>query len=241
MSKEDVRTRILSAAGPVFAGKGYEAATVREICQKADANVAAVNYYFGDKERLYIETVKRAHQPEDEPEPVLTWPPDASPETKLTDYVQAMLRRMLSKRAPWQRQLMMRELLNPTAACRELVQVHFRVRFGQLLEILDEIVPGDMPPQKRHQIGFSVVGQCLYYHVAGDVVGLLVGEAERAAHYQLDQLAEHVAQFTLAAMGLRPPLGAARKQPGSPVGNSDHDQRSDQPETPVTPVTQFER
>ncbi|NDG34858.1 MAG: TetR/AcrR family transcriptional regulator, partial [Betaproteobacteria bacterium] len=59
---EDPRDRILLAAGQEFAEHGYEAATVRDICLAAAVNVAAVNYYFGDKRRLYVESVKHAHE-----------------------------------------------------------------------------------------------------------------------------------------------------------------------------------
>ena len=55
--QDDPRGRILSAAGQEFADKGFEAATIRDICTLAAVNVAAVNYYFGDKHRLYIESV----------------------------------------------------------------------------------------------------------------------------------------------------------------------------------------
>jgi AcrR family transcriptional regulator len=47
------RERLLSAAGREFAERGYEAATVRDICLAAGVNLAAVNYYFGDS-RLEI-------------------------------------------------------------------------------------------------------------------------------------------------------------------------------------------
>ncbi len=208
MSRDDVRERILLAAGPVFAEKGYHAATVRQICHEAGVNVAAVNYYFGDKERLYIKAVKRAHHPEDEPEDLIEWPPGTPPQTKLRDYIKAMLTRMLGERAPWQRQLMLREMLQPTVACRELVRVHIRARFGQLLSILDEILPPGTPEHKRQQIGFSVIGQGLHYHVANEVVTLLVGQEQREAHYRMDQLADHIAEFTLAALGLEPALSA---------------------------------
>ncbi len=46
----ETRQRLIEAVGEVFAERGFRAATVRDICQRAQANVAAVNYYFGDKE-----------------------------------------------------------------------------------------------------------------------------------------------------------------------------------------------
>ncbi|MDQ7831098.1 MAG: CerR family C-terminal domain-containing protein [Desulfovibrionaceae bacterium] len=50
----DTREKLLLAAVAVFAEKGYKAATVREICRRAKgANNNAVNYYFGDKAKLY--------------------------------------------------------------------------------------------------------------------------------------------------------------------------------------------
>ena len=49
----EIRQRLLEAAGEVFAARGFREATIREICERAKANGAAVNYHFGEKEQLY--------------------------------------------------------------------------------------------------------------------------------------------------------------------------------------------
>jgi AcrR family transcriptional regulator len=50
---EQARRRLLLAALKKFGEKGYENASVREIADEAEQNVAAIGYYFGSKERLY--------------------------------------------------------------------------------------------------------------------------------------------------------------------------------------------
>lgn len=55
---DDTRKRLLMAATEVFAEHGYHAATTREICRRACANLAAIHYHFGDKAELYREVFK---------------------------------------------------------------------------------------------------------------------------------------------------------------------------------------
>src|SRR6516165_11059323 len=115
---DDTQDRLLEAAGQVFAEKGYEGATVREICRRAEVNIAAVNYYFRDKERLYIEAVKSACRRQAEQYPLPDWPPGTPAATKLRDFIHAFVRRMTNGgQAEWQRQLFLREMAHPTAAC----------------------------------------------------------------------------------------------------------------------------
>jgi len=51
--EQDVRRRILLAAKSLFATKGFEGASVREVCEAAGVNVALVSYHFGGKEKLF--------------------------------------------------------------------------------------------------------------------------------------------------------------------------------------------
>ena len=56
----ETNDRLVAAATEVFADVGYRAATLREICRRGNANIAAVNYHFRDKEQLYRVVLEQA-------------------------------------------------------------------------------------------------------------------------------------------------------------------------------------
>lgn len=58
--RQSTKARLLEAAGHVFAEKGFDRATGREICERAGANTAAVNYYFGGMDGLYAAVLQEA-------------------------------------------------------------------------------------------------------------------------------------------------------------------------------------
>jgi AcrR family transcriptional regulator len=206
---EDTKTRLLNAAGQVFAAKGFEAATVREICRLAGVgNIAAVNYYFRDKESLYRESVRHAYTCRLAHVPRPTWPPGTPPAFKLRQFLRHFLAALLEgPDQPWQLELMMRELAHPSAACVEFVHNLARPTFELVLGILDEVLPAETSTTDRHLTVLSIIGQCIYHRLARSVVGLVVG-AEEFRAYDAARLAEHIADFSLAALGLRQPAAA---------------------------------
>jgi AcrR family transcriptional regulator len=220
----DAKDRLLLAAGREFAEKGYEAATVRDICLAAGVNVAAVNYYFGDKHRLYIESVKHAHRERVRQVPEPDWPPGTSAARKHRDFIGNMIERMLGiGQPPWQVRLMLREVLQPTEACRELVEDYFRPHFELLVAILGELIGHTLPDAQLRRVALSVIGQCFLYRAAGDVVGMLVPADELASSQMPARLADHITAFTLAAVGAGPSLTAAavhRRSPSSEPASS---------------------
>jgi AcrR family transcriptional regulator len=204
---DDPRERLLIAAGSEFAEKGYESATIRDICLAAGANVAAVNYYFGDKRRLYIESVKNAHAQRVRQVPEPHWPPGTLPQQKLRDFLSNTLERMLGfGQPPWQARLMLREIFQPTEACRELVEDYFRPHFELLVSILGELAAGQLGEPHLRRLAVSVMGQCFIYRAAGEVVGMLVPADELTTLHSLDELADHVTAVTLAALSVTPTL-----------------------------------
>jgi AcrR family transcriptional regulator len=209
IDQETTRRRILEAAGPLFAEKGFDAASVREITEAAGTNVAAVNYHFRSKEDLYIATVRHAAESCSQRSPVPQWQPGTPPEQRLRDFIRAFLGRFLRDDVPvWHRVLIFREVANPRpGACERFVQEFVRPTFTVLAGILRELLPTDLSIEEVHLVGSSVIGQCLHYHHARHIIPLLVG-ADEFRGYDVERLADHICRFSLAAIrGLYPREG----------------------------------
>src|SRR5688572_23935590 len=83
------RQRLLESAEELFAQRGFDGTTVREICDRAGMNVAAINYHFGDKEALFVEAVKSAYACATAGLPP-TWPPGTPAVEKLRTFIRLM-------------------------------------------------------------------------------------------------------------------------------------------------------
>src|SRR3954454_14888142 len=155
---DTTRERIAEAAGEIFAERGFDGTTVRDICQRAGANIAAVNYYFGDKQRLYVESVVRAHCWRMQQARLPQWSDGTPAETKLADFITTFIRRVRTgPDGTWHTKLMVREMAHPTGACAELVQSSIRPQFEILLAILRELLPTDVGDERLQLPGFSIV------------------------------------------------------------------------------------
>ena len=196
---DDTRQKLMNYAGEIFSAKGFESTTVREVCQAAGVNIAAIHYHFGDKERLYLECVKHAHCQHGMVE--FDWPNGTSSQEKLTTMVTHMLTMMLATDQPaWQIELMMRELARPTAACRVLVEEFISPVFTQLLAIVSEMLPAETPLLARQQTAFSVVAQCLLYRYHRPIGQLLIGEEQFQRLLNVDTVARQIVAFSLGGI-----------------------------------------
>jgi len=212
---DDTRQKLIDVAGQVFSEKGFEATTVREVCQQAGVNIAAIHYHFGDKERLYIEAVKHANCQQGVVQ--FDWPPGYTPEQKLGGMISQMVEMMLADDAPsWHIELMMRELARPTAACEALVEEFISPMFSQLLEIVSEFFTGagdgnacptsNAPLMARQQLAFSVVAQCLLYRYHRPIGRLLVGEETFQRMFDVSETSRQITAFSLG--GIRAAVGS---------------------------------
>lgn len=210
----ETRRRLLQAAGEVFAEHGFRAATVQEICRRADANIAAVNYHFSDKEQLYREVIRYAEEQHGAAHP-RALPDDAPADERLQAHVEWFLMHLLDEGRPaWHGRLMAREMIEPTAALDELVDGHIRESNERLLGIVRDLMGPVASDEQVRTSAFSVTGQCLFYRHCEPVIARLHPDV-RIGRAQVPALAEHVTRFSLAGLRAIASSGTTARRAGS--------------------------
>lgn len=196
------RQQLLEAAGEVFADVGFRDATVRQICRRGNVNVAAVNYYFGDKETLYLEVMRYAHAKAlAKYPPLLGVSPEAPAEEKLQAFVHSLLLRIFDKGpTSWHGKLMLREMIEPTSALDSVVEERIRPMAGELWKIVAELLGASPQDERVRRCAFSVVSQCVFYHHCRPVMARLFPGQMPPGPEEIKKLADHITGFSLAAI-----------------------------------------
>jgi len=215
-SQAATRQLLLEAAGEVFAERGFKAASVREICQRAGANVAAVNYHFGDKETLYAEVLKYALRcAREQYPPTFGLRKGATVEQRLHAFVHSFLLRIFDgSRSSWHGRLMSHEMLEPTGALEGTVKSEIRPIFEELQEIIRDLLPPRPKPELVRRCAFSIVSQCVFFHHCRPVVVRMFPNMTFDPA-RIAELAEHISRFSLLAiqgLGRSPDRGPKQRK-----------------------------
>ena len=196
MSKRGTKERLLEAAIILFGEKGYDAASLRDICGRAEANVGAVNYHFKDKQGLYRAVLEHLtaeckgfhHQVE-----------ASLPEDKLHSLIRASLTDVFNDRGNLQEKLIFKEISDPSEDLLELIREPLRTVFARFVAVVEELAPRPLEIDEVQLIVLSIFGQIDYYRMFYKFVPELLGE-EKAEALTLDVLTGHVLRFSLAAI-----------------------------------------
>jgi AcrR family transcriptional regulator len=157
------RERLLEAAVEEFAGRGYHETTVAAICRRAKANIAAVNYHFGGKKKLYQEAWRYAHR-----SMVEAFPPDGGvPETaaaaeRLRGRIHALLQRALSEKAGQEFRIMDHEMAQPTGLLSQVIHDNLRPLKEAMDAIVFELLGCEVDEHTLHLCVGSVIGPCMH-------------------------------------------------------------------------------
>lgn len=196
---KETRKRLLKAALQLFSQKGYTQVTISDICKKAGANQASVNYYFGDKAGLYAESWEYAI--DQLPDYLSESNPNAGPEGQLTDFIRSLLDDFLKEdeQGAFVR-LYLLELLQPTGiliqhAWHEKIQP----RREKLQQIICRIIGGEPDIETLVFCELSIVSQCRHLlTIKPDDREFFMGYEMNQA--TIDRLADHIAKFSLAGI-----------------------------------------
>lgn len=209
--RPDTRARLLEAAGETFAELGYRNATVREVCKRAEANIAAVKYHFGDKAGLYLAVLTYTAEKSLERNPIGgDEVPGATAADRLESFIRSYVERMLDEGRPaWFGKLVAREMVEPTEALEKVAKTFARPMFDRLRGIISELLGPGADEITVQRCSFSVIGQCLFYKHARPMIERLWPE-QRFDAAARDELARHVTRFSLAALqGLKEQMARA--------------------------------
>ena len=191
------RERLLKAAREVFSQHNFQGATVREICRRAGANVAAVNYHFGSKDGLLAEALNFAPLAALQATNIKA---AACPEIRLRLFIHDFLLMLLDEKNPSsQCQIMARELADPTPALDQIMREAIAPMHQFMGKLVREIA-GEVGENQLRRYVHSIIGQCLFYRHSQPVLQRLHPKL-RYNHKEIEAIAKHIADFSLAGLG----------------------------------------
>jgi TetR/AcrR family transcriptional regulator, regulator of cefoperazone and chloramphenicol sensitivity len=196
----ETRKRLLNAAERLFSERGFKAVTVREICGEAGANVAAVNYHFGDKLALYREVLQVAiGAMREATEGARQAGAGQAADEKLRRYIALFLNRLFAPGRETIHKLIDREMADPTPALDDLVQQGVRPRLEYLSGVIAEMIGCEQSDRRVMLCVMSVQSQSLMYARRNPIAERL-GFIATPAPADIDAAARHIAAFSIAGI-----------------------------------------
>jgi AcrR family transcriptional regulator len=204
--KNDLTTdRLLNVAEALFAQKGYDAVSIREITAAAHCNLAAVNYHFGNKQKLYLEVfrtrwVPRAKRLQEYFRKSLASKEYPTAAAVAKSLAQAFLVGPLSdEERQSHHQLMARELGQPTEALELVANQVMRPFFKELADMLRPVMPDGLGEERLILNILSIFAMVLYFNFARVAISRITGREYDPAFKT--ELVEHISEFSLRGLG----------------------------------------
>ena len=168
MATKTTKKRILKAAAEEFSKRGYKATTVRRICNRAQANVAAINYHYGSKEELYVATHEFVFA--DSPLTRLAEKPlevhnSKDWENTLHEFVYGLLSVITGPKDKdrWQSLLFMSERSHPSKVLPKLMEKIFLPLKDRIDTLIKMALPENAPEDELVLWRMSTISQCTVY------------------------------------------------------------------------------
>lgn len=210
--------RLLAAATELFAQHGFHGTSIRDIAERAGANVAAGHYHYGSKEGLYLEVLRAqfeavrhelARRGADQSPTALRRASRRTLIGLLRTRITIILEVLLGPPPAPHGQLMLREMCDPTDAMPIIVAEFIAPQVQEMEQLITRLVPG-AGRETVPRIVFSIMAQALFYRFTMPMTLLLRGETKYPRNFAR-QTALHIVRFSLH--GLDGFAAAPRRRP----------------------------
>lgn len=199
VKEQNTRGRLLEAAIALFAERGFEKTTMVAISERAEANIAAVNYHFGDKQALYVESLRAAWVEANESFPVTMADQRATPEQRLRHHIYAMISQIFCPSAAgFLCRMVAKEFAEPTFAVDLIFSELISRNRANMHAAVSGILGPDVSEQRIHLASISVVAQLQFYNFTRLIRE--IGQQPMSKFPDSDVIAEHIYQFSLAGL-----------------------------------------
>ncbi|NOX20059.1 MAG: CerR family C-terminal domain-containing protein [Nitrospirae bacterium] len=201
------RDRILKAAEELFAEKGFDGVSVREITDRAGSNVASVHYYFGNKKGLYLAVFRERMAQRAKKVQELFWKeigddPTPSAEKIIKTLARAFLKSPFSKKERMlHHKLMAREANRPTEAYSIFHKEVIAPFYNALIELLSPYLPEGLSRQDRVLYVLSIIAQVMHFNLARSMISHITGQPYTDRF--IDRLVNHITRFSLYGINYR--------------------------------------
>ena len=211
------REALLSAAGVLFTDRGYDGVSTREIADHAGVNLALIQYHFGSKAKLFLETVDHLTDSRSDLQSRLRPVPEtASPKvgaTELTFFIRDFLTFLIqSAEAHSSCRLIYRELFSgntkPNSAkdselfesvVKFITDRHVKPMEERVARLITFIV-SDQDRDSLSCLARSVLGQCSFYATHRPIIAKLESEPLES-DATCNRISRSIAKFSLRGLG----------------------------------------
>ena len=204
LDTDTTRERLLEAAERLFAERGYDGTSVREITQAARCNVASVNYHFGGKDNLYLQVFQRRLDALRQlrmgrlEQALEEAGENASVELVLSTFTASFMEPLIDEsEGRLIMELMAREMLDPHLPRHVLFETMIDPVRQSLAFALRRVAPG-LGEEDAERCVHSIVGQLV--HVIHHARLRHGADAPSWPSEELDRMARHITRFSTAGV-----------------------------------------
>jgi TetR/AcrR family transcriptional regulator, regulator of cefoperazone and chloramphenicol sensitivity len=199
--KPATKERLIITAREIFAEKGFRDTTVAEICEQAEANIAAVNYHFGDKESLYDAVWRNAFTTMVEAYPLDgELPDDPSTEDRLFAFANAMVHRMFCEtEAGFFPKLLCQEMAAPTLALDRIAKEALFPQHQYVGAIIRDATEDQLSDTQFQLCLHGIIGQCVFFNFSRPLRERMMGK-KKMSEQSIEKIARHITRFSLGGI-----------------------------------------